>query len=247
VDSGVGVNFALGGRLALLRNSCARTGGTDLRLAAVPGGAALRWRPGLDQAGYFVLRLAGGRATLLPSLPTPLPPSAAGYVDTGVTPGVFTCYLVLPVHAGGVLGRSDQLCLVPDSHAGAVVPPGFAVQLGQSPTATLTWGLRAPLAPETLLAVPLNGAPPRRRELSGTSFARDDTGGVATCYLLVARSTTNVPLGRTDTLCAVPGVATLGPAGSGTAAAVRAAAEVGLAQMRSLEPWRPRGAVTTAR
>lgn len=82
-------------------------------------------------------------------------------------------------------------------------------ELNQSNTATLTWSPAGFPADSVLVAIPLGGASPRLAILgSQVDTATDDTAGVPTCYVLVARAG-GATLGSTNTLCGFPGVASL--------------------------------------
>jgi hypothetical protein len=201
-------------------------GGADFRVGDAPTGIALVWTTGFAQSGYLVARLAGGTTTLLPSPTSPLPASTTEFVDTEATAGVLACYLLLPLGSGGVLGRSELLCIVPASRAGFEPFRGMTARLSQGGVAHLTWdrpgGGSGFQTAFTLLALPLDGSPPRATTLFSTGVVRadDETGGVATCYLLLRRWY-QVITGTSDMVCVVPGVAQLGEAGRTALAASR--------------------------
>jgi uncharacterized repeat protein (TIGR01451 family) len=185
-------------------------GGHDLTIrAAVGGGAALSWTAGNLQAGYFVGRIADGVTTIFPPGGAPLPAGTTGFVDPSPVAGEANCYTVAPVDASGQpYGLSELVCLIPNTASPSGAPVSFSLRLdGQ--LAHFTWAHPGGQTAYALYAYPLNGTPSRRRIINGasTGFA-ESTGGVPTCFVLVAANGATA-LGNTDALCAVPGVSTL--------------------------------------
>ena len=67
------------------------------------------WTTGTAQAGYVVARFTEAGTTFLPA-GSALPAAAISYTDLTAVSGQFSCYLLLPLGAAGVLGNSDALC-----------------------------------------------------------------------------------------------------------------------------------------
>jgi hypothetical protein len=181
-------------------------GGRGLGIRRDPGASVLTWTGGTRQSGYLVAR---GSVPEDPFVPPTLPGSAVTYSDTGASTATLYCYIIIPLDQVTPLGLSDALCLLPNTRSGVTIPGEFTLRLNESMTASLSW-LTAPGANGyVLVAIPMNGAPARASVLGANEVtATDPTGGVPTCYLLVAASGTT-PIGNTDILCAVPGAATL--------------------------------------
>lgn len=183
--------------------------GSNLRLTI--GAVGLSWQTGNAQTAQHVLRLA-----VAPNGPVqafgPLPATATSYGDATAGNGTLYCYLMTPADTGGILGLSDLLCTQLGLRTGASAPNAFAVSLGQTDTATLTW-----LPPAggvdgyTLLVLPGNGDPSVTLPLSsGATTTTYLTGGGVTCFILFGIRSSPATVGYTDMLCAVPGVAALG-------------------------------------
>ena len=184
--------------------------------------AQLTWRDGLQETAYVVLRWSPTSGfAFLPS-PDPaqgLPGNATGYADGSSLPDATYCYVILPVGGNpptynNSLGISDLLCVYPRSGTGASVSD-FSVRLDEGPVAVLNWSPPTYPAQYELVAMRFDGSPTRRIPLVGnTAGYTDDTQGQATCYEVVAQAS-GVELGRTDRLCAVPGITsfTAGPSG----------------------------------
>jgi hypothetical protein len=161
-------------------------GGRGLGIRRDPGATVLTWTGGTQQSGYLVVR---GSVPEDPFVPATLPGSALTFSDVGAATAALYCYFLLPLDQATPLGVSDALCLFPGTRSGATVPPEFTLRLNQSMTASLSWSTAAGADGYVLVALPLNGAPARFTALGGNDVAvTDPTGGVATCYLLVASS-----------------------------------------------------------
>jgi hypothetical protein len=210
---------AIGGKNATLR-------------AAADGSVALGWTDGVAETGYFVVRLIPGTVPIvLPLGGTPLPATATSYVVPQPLPAGFQCYAALPVNAAGTLGRSDVVCVVPDTQSSAGAPPFVAVRLSQSDTATILW---AGLGGETafrVTAIPLDGSAQRLQTLPPTTLsATNNTGGIPTCYV-VTRWSGPTQIGSGNVVCAIPGLSTLG--GATVAETVRHDVAAALARVRA--------------
>jgi hypothetical protein len=91
------------------------------------------------------------------------------------------------------------------------------VELDDSAQVKLSWTPASNTTTQVLTATTFDGVPPREIPLGLVSEYRDDTHGVATCYVLEARLG-SVRLGRANTVCAVPGISTLGTPAASTSA-----------------------------
>lgn len=150
--------------------------------------------------------------------PVPIGPFPGLYFNDDVAPaGSLVCYVVTPIGGGAVLGWSDMECALRGIRDGAVAPATLSLSLSQSNTATLSW----PASWDTGYVVgrlPLDGSPVST-VVPARGYHSDDTGGVATCYL-VAGVKLGPPLefGTSNLLCGFPGITTLG---SGAAAVTK--------------------------
>ena len=184
-------------------------GGRGLGIRRDPGASVLTWARGTQQSGYLVVR---GSVPEDPFVPPTLPGSAVTFSDASATTAALYCYLLIPLDQATALGLSDTLCVLPNTRSGATVPPEFTLRLNQSMTASFSWSNAPGADGFVLVALPLNGAPAYFKPLGANAVTTTDpTGGVPTCYLLVA-SSGSAPMGNTDILCAVPGVSNLGAA-----------------------------------
>jgi hypothetical protein len=106
------------------------------------------------------------------------------------------------------------MCVYPHTQSGTS-PAGFTVQLNQSNTATLRWNPVQGATGYRLVASTFDGRPARTSTFApGQTMPTDDTGGVATCYVVQTLfGASNV--GATNTVCAVPGIASPRSATSG--------------------------------
>jgi len=93
-------------------------------------------------------------------------------------------------------------------HLATGTPPGnVGIRLDQSPTASVSWTAPPGGGQTGYLFIPLAGN--RSQELgAGATSAVDNTAGVPTCYLLMARVGGGV-LGIGAGVCAIPGLTTL--------------------------------------
>ena len=184
-------------------------GGRGFALATGAAGDDMVWTAGTAQTGYVVARIRESGTTILPA-GSSLPAAATSYTDLSAAPGQFSCYLLVPFGAAGVLGNSDALCSMPGSGSGSAGPQRTAIQLNQSGMATVAWTPPGGQTGYTVYTIPMNGAPvgsftlaaPLRRTMH-------DTGGVPTCYVVAAMSGATIA-GTSDVLCALPGYAALG-------------------------------------
>jgi hypothetical protein len=191
----------------------AAVGGRGFGIGGGPGGEDMAWTTGTAQTAYVVARVAGGGTTILPVGST-LPAAATEYTDTGATPGQFTCYLLLPLGGAAVIGRSDLLCIIPNSASSTGAPANVGVQLEQSSMATVTWSPPGGQTAYVLRRIPLDGTDPVNVSLPAVATrAMDETAGVPTCYVLLAITGGSVT-GNSDVLCAIPGQSDLFTAGS---------------------------------
>jgi hypothetical protein len=184
-------------------------GGRGFAVGSGPGGVPMTWTTGTAQAGYALARLAAATTTLLAGPASPLPAAATEHTDAGAVAGVANCYVLLPLGATGVLGRSDLLCTLPGSASGSGAPPDMGVQLNQSTMATLAWSAPGGQTGYLLQTIPLDGSAPGSLALpAGATRALHETGGTPTCYVLQVLSGATVT-GWSETLCAAPGQSTL--------------------------------------
>jgi hypothetical protein len=167
------------------------------------------WTTGSAQAAFAVARFAGGTTTVLPGPGNFLPASATEYTDTTAVAGQFTCYLLLPLSQSGVLGRSDVLCIIPDSRSSTGAPSNARVQLNQSSMAALTWSPPGGQTAYVLWIIPLNGTPQASVSLPAVATrVMHETAGTPTCYVLLVMTGASVT-GNSDALCAIPGQSAL--------------------------------------
>jgi hypothetical protein len=166
------------------------------------------WSVGSAQSGYILGRLSDSGVVLLPQGGGPLPSSATSYTDVALLTDPMYCYLLLPVQGlpPAPIASSDALCTLIGIRSGNV-PGGFAVRLNESNTATLSWSpfLFDPGVDYFLIALNANGL----RSISvprGTLSVTDDTGGLFTCYAVMA-TLNGAAYGNTDGLCGIPGQA----------------------------------------
>lgn len=187
-----------------VRSSGLVVGGRGLVIGT--GSAELLWSPGNAQANYVIHRIAGESKWLPPD--GPLPPNATGYIDTQVNESDIYCYIVIPLDGGGtVLGNSDIGCAIPGTKAGTLVPDAFKLRSSETSIAALEW--TAPSGSVNgyaLITIPLDGSTVGVLPIQAVaSRTIHNTGGIPTCYLLVAVSDTET--GNSDILCSIPGVA----------------------------------------
>jgi hypothetical protein len=194
------------------------------------GDRQMAWLDSSGDSGYFVLRWAPPDTFwFLPSPVSPLSSSATSFTDSTGTSSAGSgdevyCYVLLvtvdnPPTLQGTRALSDLLCVYPGSGSGDA-PTQFNLRLNQSNVASLTWnttGSRAETA-YRLVVTKFNGTAPITLPLNAVQFStQNSTGGVPTCYALQAINVATV-IGTTDTLCAVPGIASVASAGMGTSA-----------------------------
>jgi hypothetical protein len=193
----------------------AQPAGLGFGLAAgslpVLGSAELSWTGGTQQTGDLVLRYALDSGTIapLPADGSLLPAPAQSFQDTAALPEQLYCYQLVPWNDAGAVGVSDELCLYPRTRSATGAPPTFTVRLNQGHTASLSWSASGGQDGYLLVGQAIGGEP--RLQLLGANqtSATDDTLGLATCYQLLPM-VAGAPVGNSDTLCAVPGQATVG-------------------------------------
>ena len=194
------------------------------------------WTTGTAQSGYVVARVTEAGTTFLPA-GSSLPAAATLYADLTAVSGQFSCYVLLPFGAAGVLGNSDALCSVPDTASGAAGPLHTGVQLNQSNMTTLSWTPPGGQTGYTVFTLPLNGAPSGSFTLAAPlRRTMHDTGGVPTCYVVAAMSGAAIA-GTSDVLCALPGSAALSGAG-GTGLKQAAQTRAIQQALRGVRQWR---------
>jgi hypothetical protein len=190
-------------------------GGRGFALGSGTSGDEMVWTAGAAQTGYVVARFTDAGTTFLPA-GSSLPAAATSYTDVTATPGQFSCYLLVPLGAAGVLGNSDALCSIRGSASGAAGPQQTGIQLNQSTMTTLAWTPPGGQTGYTVYTFPLNGAPASSFTLAAPlRRTMHDTGGVPTCYIVAAMSGAAIA-GTSDVLCALPGNASLSTAGTMT-------------------------------
>jgi hypothetical protein len=198
-------------------------GGTNL--GVTPASASsfrLNWTGGGAQTGYWVARLGltTGSSAVVPA-GAALPAVATSYTDAATSAEPMYCHAVIPVaqldSTTSALGISDLLCSLTGLRSATGAPSNFTIRLNQSSTASLTWARPsvAGLSAYQLLAVPFDGSPVRQRTLAASATSvTDDTGGIATCYVLLAMAGSALA-GNSDAVCGVPGTADLGQSSAG--------------------------------
>jgi hypothetical protein len=179
------------------------TGGRGFAISRASGFSVLSWSPGDGQLGYWIYRSEGN--ALLPRS-GPLGRNVTSFVDFEPTTGR-PCYVLLPLadNPPRVLGLSDLLCAVPQTGSATGSPQSFTLRLNQSRVAELSWTGPSGGGQDGYLLVSTDG-PPALIDATATRTTRPIAG--FTCYALLALRG-GVPMGNTDFLCGVPGVATL--------------------------------------
>ena len=176
---------------------------------------ALNWTGGTPPLSYYLARIPSGEF--------PFAAPANSFTDTAPLTGP-NCYVLVPVGPAGPIGQSDLLCGQVGFHSATGDPKKLSVALNQSPVAQLAWiAPGGPISTYYLLAIPLDSGAPRVTQVSaGLTATTDNTGGIPTCYVLFAPSSSGV--GNSDLVCAFPGVA-----GTASAASVESAEAAGAA------------------
>jgi len=170
----------------------------------------------LNQESYTLLKY--NTSTAFAEL-IPLAGTAISYSDAAVANGVVYCYVLAALGPGSaLLGLSDLLCGMTGLESGTVIPQGFALKLGGTANATMTWSAPVSGADSYLLQrIPLDGSPITNVPLDGEAITTTQPVTAAgTCFQLIAFKGTR--FGTSNMLCGVPGVSTLA-AGGHTAAA----------------------------
>ena len=180
-------------------------GGKNLTITT--GSIDLTWDGGNQQASYSLLRY--NTSTAAADL-IPLAGSAVSYSDATPANGVVYCYVLTALNgASSVLGLSDLLCAMAGQESGTVIPDAFALKLGGTTDATMTWAAPAGGADSYLLQViPLDGSPISNVPLAGgVTTTTQAVTAAGTCFQLIAFK--GAGFGTSDVLCGVPGVSTL--------------------------------------
>ena len=191
-------------------------GGHSFTLRA--DGVVTSWLGGIAQTGYSLIRWTPpSDYVFYPIGGGFLAPATTSYADFLPRPALAYCYVLFvvgghPPSYAQVLGISDLLCLLTGWSSGNA-PSQFQVRLDQSNLARLTWVGPGGQDGYQVIATRFDGTPNRTMSRAGNvTSLNDDTTGQTTCYQVVARAG-NQDLGRTDFLCAAPGVADF-PSGS---------------------------------
>ena len=186
-------------------------GGKGFGITPQTTGIKLDWTGGTDQLAYLLARS--------PTVSGVLPAASTTYTDESPAPApTLNCYVLFPLGASGPLGQSDFLCAQLGLRSASGVPGNFTLRLNQSATASLSWTAPGGQFGYALLALPLDGSPPRTPQFAlGTTSATDATGGVATCYMLFAGFSAGPS--NTNLACGVPGTAQFSVTAAQTATA----------------------------
>jgi hypothetical protein len=162
----------------------------------------LNWTGGTAQDGYLIWRLPDG------ALLGPVPASATTFTDP-TPPAGGTCHTIMPFTGNPptTLGNSDVLCSFSGHRSGAA-PLLFTLRANQSETGTLSWA--HPPAPGRtaylLVTIGANAPGPVILPAAATTASQPMTG--PTCFVLYTVSG-STPIGNTDPICAMPGLASL--------------------------------------
>jgi hypothetical protein len=178
-------------------------GGRRLTLHSVPAGAQLTWEPGQGQTGYLIGRF-GAFPAVLPFTGA-LPADATSFVDTSANLHTgAVCYVVFAI---GITppGISDLLCLFPNSRSPVGGPQQFAIRLDSATAATLSWSPPAVGGQTGYLVYTLGPTLTAPQLLPATANTASVAVNSTTCYLIIVLTGTNAT-GRSDVLCAIPGV-----------------------------------------
>jgi hypothetical protein len=170
------------------------------------------WQAGAAQDGYLMGRMSSDGTELLPAGGQPLAASTTSYVDPVVAVNGVSCYLLLPV-AGSpptVIANSDLLCTLGGTRAG-LATTAIAVRLDQTNLARVSWTVPAALASQApaFTLVVLGGNTPELIPVpAGALQITHDTGGALRCYGVIVMAG-GAPIGLSDVVCAIPGLARL--------------------------------------
>ena len=192
------------------------TGGKNLTITT--GSIALSWDGGTAQTAYTLLKYntSTAAATLIP-----VAGNATIYSDNAAANDIVYCYVLAALNGPTLLGLSDLLCGMTGPALGPVVPQAFALKLGGTANATMTWAAPVGGADSYLLQrIPLDGSPITTVPLGGGATTTTEAVTAAgTCFQLLAFK--GAAFGNSNVLCGVPGVSTLAalPAGAGRTAA----------------------------
>ena len=184
----------------------------------------LHWLSGTVQTGYTLLKFntSTASATLLP-----VAGDLTSYSDASATNGVVYCYVLAALSGPTFLGLSDLLCGMAGAESGTVIPQDFALKLGGTANAAMTWTAPVGGADSYLLQrIPLDGSPITTAALGGAATSTTQAVvSAGTCFQLIAFK--GAAYGTSDVLCGVPGVSTLGlEGGAGQGGKARTASEV---------------------
>jgi hypothetical protein len=195
-----GDTFTDSGSRDCIGSAPAPVGGRGFVLGGASGGREMLWTTGTPQSNYAIARITGGTPTVLPILSG----TATQFTDAAAPAGQLNCYALLPFNTGGLLGTSDVLCSVANTHSATGAPANAMVQLNQSSMATIAWSPPGGQTGFALLTIPLNGSPQAVVSLPAvTTRAMHETGGVPTCYVVLSMTGASVT-GNSDVLCAIP-------------------------------------------
>lgn len=154
------------------------------------------------------MRSGSGGRSILPA-GSPLPASATAYTDTPPSADQVDCYSVAALSGAATLATSDVLCRYQHFQSGAA-PGGFAIELDQGQTASLSWSAPGGQTGYILGRLPANvaGATWQTTSLgAGATRATVSVGTQSTCFVLIALKGTAAP-SNTDILCGIPGQST---------------------------------------
>lgn len=171
----------------------------------------LSWQPSSQTSGLLVRWSPARGPVFLPPQGGVLPPGTSSYVDTGPLQDATYCWVLFPLvgdlAAPDVRGTSDLLCLLTHTATGASPPGNFRIQLNESTTVRLDWTPPGGQDRYALHALRFDGTPEQVLPLLGHESTFGETiGNQARCYRLVALIGVT-PLGGTDMICAVAGIA----------------------------------------
>jgi hypothetical protein len=172
--------------------------GRSFSLRPMGSQALLSWAGGPPATGYIIARLADGQFTLLPSGAV-LPGTATSYLDTAPPAGL-TCYALVALSSGEVMGNSDPLCWLPRTQSPGGGQAGFTIQIRESRLVDFSW--TGPCGSACVLL--RFGSSPLLLPATTTGTSAFITA--PTCFTLLS-TTGPSALGNTDIVCAVPGVA----------------------------------------
>ncbi len=186
------------GTVLVTAGTTSQTGGTGFTVTSQgTGQVGLAWLGGTTQTAYRLVRTGTTGETVLPA------PAASATSTTDVLPPTLrsACYRLDALGAGGaVLGSSDLECVL-TGVSSSNGPRNLSIKLNQSNVATLTWGAASGATGYAAVALGTSRVLPT----SGLTVD-DNTGGAATCYIVLALGGQSV-VGFSDIVCGLPGAA----------------------------------------